>query len=178
MLSNRSTKFLQTALAVAAFSPLAACAVSREPVLTHQLGAGPRLAEIELVRDKGDPELRRHFAALLEEAAQADGLKVASGSRWVADFAISSHPADTTVAPVESESPVAGIEGTRMRWLDKCLETKVRGSLAIFERGSNRLVGKAEGDYRGCPGEDAMLEDLARLLVRAVREDAASSDQE
>ena len=178
MLSNPSTGIMRLALAVAALMPLAACAVSREPVLTHQLGAGPQLAEVELVRDEGDNELRRRFADLLEEAAQDDGLKVASGSRWVADFAISSHPADTTVAPVESTGPATSGEGTRMRWLDKCPETRVRGSLAIFERGSNRLVGKAEGDYRGCPGEDTMLEGLARLLVRAVREDAATAPQE
>lgn len=178
MQSKRSTMLFQAALAVAAIMPLAGCAVSREPVLTYQLGAGARLSEVEMVLEKDDTELRRQFAALLQQAAEADGLKVAHGSRYIGDFAISSQPADTTVAQIESTEPVPASTEARMRWLDKCPETRVRGSLAIFERGTNRLVGKSEGDYRGCPGEISMLEDLARLLVRAVREDAASVPQE
>ena len=154
---------------VIAAASLAGCAASREPVITYQMAPQQAVSEVEFVVGEEGDSLRQQFASHLSRALAEDGVAVAPGSRWVADFAVASQPADTTIVPVSQDAADEPPKANRPQWLDACRETKVKGTLAIFERATNRLVAKAEGDYRGCPGDRSSLAGLAGLLVRSVK---------
>ncbi|MCK0127647.1 hypothetical protein [Erythrobacter sp. F6033] len=155
---------------------LAGCAIEQPSSLTHRLALSNAITDVEMTADPEALAMKVGFADALTRAFSEQNISSKTGSRWIADFAVSAQPAQTSVVTVAQEqqgvSPSAG-GGVKAKWFHKCKPERVRGSLAVFDRDANELVGKAEGHFIACPGDRAEMDALAALLVRSVTSSAA-----
>lgn len=158
--------------------PLGGCAIAQPPVVTHSAVAKAAVGDFELAQQPDATGLRGDFALSLATAFSSQGISAKAGSRWVADFAVSSQPASIAVVPVGKESEAsdpAKSGGVKAKWYHKCKPERVRGTLAIFDRNANTLAAKSEAHFIACPGDLAELDALASLLVRTATSNVAAN---
>lgn len=164
--------FAKIALPLLLVSTVAGCAIGVPPQITQQTPYKAGLADIELPKVAEESGLRAQFASVLKDALAANGVSPKQGSRWVADYAIASQPADTSVVAVEraTGSELPSDQSAKTHWYDKCEPQRVKGSLVVFDRQSNEVVARSEGHFIACPDDQSELGNLARLLVRAIEQ--------
>lgn len=168
MTTGRRTSTFGASIALVCAVQLAGCSIARDPVTTFSSADVSAPQDVEFVVTEEESALRARFAGVLKSSFAERGIADRTGSGRIADFAIASRDAGTTIVAVGQDgNPVpqpAGNDPTA-KWYHKCRPTRVKGSLALYDRASNALVGKSEGNYIGCPDDLSKLEALADLLV-------------
>lgn len=165
-----------TAMALA----LSACAVSAPlQVSTHEVSPNAKLQKtIELALSPEDTGQRLMFAKALESAFTANSISVqlpgtkASGG-LIADYALSS--AEATAGVVEAGKEVARsgqpdwTAEPRKRglfsFLDRCKETRLRGTLVLFDRTTGSIAYRGSADAGKCDIDQQTIDNLANSLV-------------
>ncbi|TRD11940.1 hypothetical protein FGU71_08785 [Erythrobacter insulae] len=177
MTANFISFTAKLAAASLAVCGLSACAIEQAPTLTQRPAMPIAITTVDLAQDEDLVGLRSAFARSLSLALAAEKVAPSADSDWIADFAVSSHPAEVSITPIgdgaEGQGPDAS-HGVKSKWYHKCKPERVRASLAVFERQANRLVAKSEGHFIACPGDRARLNDLATLLVSSVKDKTAA----
>lgn len=156
------TNLFGLALAIAATG----CAVYSPPVITARTDGPIEAGPVELISAEDDSGLRASFAAALRRSLSASATGAKEGPALVADYAIAARQSGTAVAgiPADQEIPVKSA-ARKKGWLDRCNATRLRASLAVFQKASGALVYRGEAETDFCKGKELAVDALAQLLV-------------
>ncbi len=159
---------------------LSACAVSAPlQVATHEVSPKAQFQEpVELALSPEDKGQRVMFAEALGRAfrsnsisLQPPGTKAAKG--LIADYALSSAHAGAGVVEAGKEvardgQPEWAAEPRKrglLGFLDRCKETRLRGTLVLFDRVSGSIIYRGSANSGGCGITQEAIDSLATSLV-------------
>ena len=153
---------------------IAGCAVHSEPTIQSSMGNAAGMREVALLPSDADQGLRKDFAERLEIAFRARGVPANPEAEIMGDFAVSTMPADMTLATSKTQTAASGTNKgvtvqsapRRELLLDGCEAVRFRATLVLFNRNSGERLHRAQGESYGCVDDIAPLGELADLLVR------------
>ncbi|MEP2737293.1 MAG: hypothetical protein ABJP34_13460 [Erythrobacter sp.] len=161
-------------MALFASTLTAGCTVHSEPSIQGSTGNAAGMRDVAILETATDQSLRTAFAEHLKIAFRARGVPADSKAEIMGDFAVSTMPADMSIATSNPDAPDSSTSAglivqsaqRQERLFDNCEAVRYRATLVLFNRSSGERVHRAAGESQGCVDDPVPLNELADLLVR------------
>lgn len=160
---------------LAASLPLAACSVATPPRLAQ---AEPAVSLPSKVHIAGLPEgeaatdLGNVFGSAVWRALLQQGVAHDEQSAYRLTTAIVERPAALGVTQLKTGTPGAGdwiSEPRAHHWYDGCRAKRIEATVVLTGPGNVERPAMARGAFDACSADKAKVEELARILVAALR---------
>lgn len=158
---------------------LSACTVATPAAITSAQNppASTPITSVEFVSQDDEHAMRTRFMNALSTSFAGQGVSVAAGADYIADFTIAQRPAQLGLLEAngaEESAAKAPTSDFSPRWFHSCKPDKVSASLVIYAKANGMLHSKSEGEFLACresaSGESSELQALAELLTaRALK---------
>lgn len=152
---------------------IASCAVHSPPKIQHSTGNVVGISSITLLSSEGDKGGRTSFQKHLYNAFQVRGVSENENSSVIGDFAISALPGDMALASFQKETsrnndrPSIEVksDARHAHLFDNCEPIRIRATLILLQRGTGKLIHRAESEAQACKDSTLPLANMADKLV-------------
>lgn len=148
---------------------LSGCTVYEPPAIQASQGSSTSTTSVALTAPDETQVNRVAFHGALSNVFASRGISIADTAPVVADFSISTSPADVALLASEAgktENPPQPIADPRKpNWTDGCKATRVRATLALFDRASGNLMQSSTAHATICADSTPPYEEMATTLI-------------
>lgn len=151
---------------------ISGCAVNAPPVLRSDNGLSRDISRIHLITPEENQPQRIALHDALSDALGAKGIEVSDDANTIGEVAIAGSPSTVGLyageagASDDNARPIAQIR--KSRWYDGCKASRMKASLAVFDRTSGDLITRSEVESVTCEGDPMPMAEIAELLVDEV----------
>ncbi|MEL7190190.1 MAG: hypothetical protein AAGK17_11605 [Pseudomonadota bacterium] len=171
---DRSSSALKSTGIAICLALLAGCSVTTPPVLRSDIGVARDFAQIDLLEPEQEQVQRLELHNSVSVALQSHGIAVLDdpNSDTVGEVAIADSPgtvglyAGEAGKSDENARPIAQIYDSR--WYESCETSRMKASLAVFDRATGALIKRSEVESITCVGDALPTDQIAELLTREL----------